>query len=128
MQQRSDRLAEPLPAASAEPRVLDLAHLDRQTFGDRDFAREILGLYLDHVAKCLADLKAAADAKAWRDTAHALKGTSRNVGAVALGELAAEAERLGGAGSDRDRATALARIEEGVARVGEAIARRLAAA
>jgi len=60
------------------------------------FLKEIIGIYLEDTPRRLQDLKASlasSDAALFTRTAHTIKGSSANVGAVAL---AAAAERLEG--------------------------------
>jgi HPt (histidine-containing phosphotransfer) domain-containing protein len=63
--------------------------------GDNDvFLKEIVGIYIEDTPQRLKDLKtslAAGDIPLFTRTAHTIKGSSANVGAVAL---AAVAERL----------------------------------
>ena len=86
---------------------VDLAHLDRYTGGDRALDEEILLLFANQCRESLARLDEIAagvvDAKAWRQATHTLKGAARGVGAFALGDAAAAAEK---AGTERESALA----------------------
>lgn len=78
-----------------QPRsLIDHAHLDAQTFGDADLARDVLQLF---VAQCAALLPAIRDAtlgmEARADHAHTLRGSAVGVGACAV---AAACEMLEG--------------------------------
>lgn len=73
-------------------RPLDLVHLSKYTFGDRGLEAELLGLFRSQAGIYVTRLESAADAKEWRDAAHSLKGSSRGLGAWALGDLAEEIE------------------------------------
>jgi len=75
-------------------RPLDLVHLSKYTFGDRGLEAELLGLFRSQAGIYVTRLESAADAKEWRDAAHSLKGSSRGLGAWALGDLAEEFEQL----------------------------------
>ncbi|MCB1882968.1 MAG: response regulator [Geminicoccaceae bacterium] len=73
---------------------VDLARLLDMSDGDIQLEREILALYLTTAARYLREMRGALDDDddAWEGAAHALKGASRNVGAVVVGDLADEAE------------------------------------
>ena len=70
----------------------------RDTIGDDpEFIFELYGIYVDDARNRLANLDSAlvaANPKRIQDAAHALKGSSGNVGAERMSELAAELERL----------------------------------
>lgn len=92
--------------------LLDREHLDRQTFGDADLAREVLGLFAgqcDRLIPGLADPDLAPEARA--DLAHTLKGSALGVGAARVAALAGRLEsalRAGDAESARHATPALA--------------------
>ncbi|MEM1396849.1 MAG: Hpt domain-containing protein [Pseudomonadota bacterium] len=79
---------------AAPDAAIDMSHLDKYTCGDGALLDEILGLFVEHSAKCVAGLSVDADDNVWRDGCHGLKGTARGVGAWALGQKAAEGEGL----------------------------------
>ncbi|PPD46167.1 MAG: histidine phosphotransferase [Methylocystis sp.] len=71
--------------------VLDLVHLSRQTFGDHALETEILTLFdsqAAHFSARLAEPRHPGDAGSRADLAHTLKGSSRAVGAFAVGAAA----------------------------------------
>ena len=81
---------------------VDLEHLNRYTGGDRALNAEILSLFetsCDQILAQLQTLAAAADpaaqAKAWHQATHTLKGAARGVGAFGLGNAAEKAEKKG---------------------------------
>jgi HPt (histidine-containing phosphotransfer) domain-containing protein len=74
--------------ASETLAVLDLAFLARQTFDDRDLARELLILFDAQAEKLAATLAAPGAAAQKADLAHTLKGSARAVGAFFLGAQA----------------------------------------
>lgn len=82
----------------AHPKPVDLAHLDRYTGGDPHLNAEILELFDGQCRIIVAELEELAgqeaNGKAWRETNHKLKGAARGVGAFALGDAAAEAEKV----------------------------------
>ena len=55
--------------------------------------REVLALFVTHGEQVLAELEKAEDAKTWKLWTHTLKGSARGVGAFAVADAAAEAER-----------------------------------
>ena len=77
--------------ATAKP--VDYDHLRNQAAGNIGVMREVLGLFVTHCEQVLAELEGAADAKAWKQWTHTLKGSARGIGAFAVAEAAAEAER-----------------------------------
>ncbi|MGE7416253.1 Hpt domain-containing protein [Methylobacterium tarhaniae] len=81
--------------------LLDRTHLDRQTFGDEDLAREVLALFAgqcDRLVPGLAD--PALDRQARADLAHTLKGSALGVGAARVAALAGRLEAALRAGDD----------------------------
>ena len=80
-------------AMAANGALLDLAHLESFTGGDRALEDELVALYLATAASYVERMRAALqDRAAWAGGAHALKGASANFGAVAVAALAAKAE------------------------------------
>jgi len=75
---------------------VDLVHLSCQTMGDPGLEAEVLRIFLTQARTCLDGLKRAEDDAGRKEAAHALKGSSRAVGAFALADLAAAAEIAGG--------------------------------
>ena len=103
-----------------QPRsLIDHVHLDAQTFGDADLAREVLQLF---VAQCTALLPAIGDATlgmdARADHAHTLRGSAVGVGAWAVAAACAMLEgdfragTLEPDGLDRLAAAAAATVQE----------------
>lgn len=72
-------------------RPIDLAHLSRQTMGDRDLEREVLSMFL-HQARMVGDRLAGANAQERQSLAHGLKGAARGIGAFAVAEAAGQVE------------------------------------
>ena len=85
-----------MPETGTQP--VDIDHLNRYTGGNRALNEEILRLFDDQCSEILGRLEGqllldAADIdKIWRESAHALKGAARGVGAFSLGDSAAAAE------------------------------------
>lgn len=73
-------------------RPIDLAHLAKQTMGDRELEREVLGLFKEQ-ALALRNQMGKADVKERLFLCHSLKGSARGVGATAIAECAAAIER-----------------------------------
>jgi HPt (histidine-containing phosphotransfer) domain-containing protein len=110
-----------MPETSAEQRVLDLVHLARQTFGDRDLEREVLALF---EAQCrrLLPILAGAVARERGDAAHTLKGAARAVGAWRLAALADEFEMALAAENPETLGALLARLERAMRETQAAVA------
>jgi HPt (histidine-containing phosphotransfer) domain-containing protein len=92
---------------------VDLDHLRRYTLGDRALELEVLQLFADQAPLTLADLRASRDDSAWRNAAHALKGSARAVGAWRVAQYAQAAECLGADAPTRQHA--LEAVEDAVA-------------
>ena len=82
------------------PVVIDLQaieNLRELNPDDNDaFIREIIGIFLEDTPQRIADLEAsltAADAPKFSRTAHSIKGSSANLGATALRNLAEQLEQ-----------------------------------
>jgi HPt (histidine-containing phosphotransfer) domain-containing protein len=77
--------------------VLDRAHFDHMTAGDRTLQIEVLGLFRQQVEAWRTGLVSG---EGWRNAAHTLKGSARGIGLNALAaacevvENAPEADRL----------------------------------
>src|ERR1700674_3999950 len=86
-------------AMARKEQPVDIEHLDRYTGGDYALNEEILRLFDTHCRELMGKLESLAtgeaDAKSWRQTTHTLKGAARGIGAFALGNAAAEAEKAG---------------------------------
>jgi HPt (histidine-containing phosphotransfer) domain-containing protein len=78
-------------ASGQRTRPVDLAHLARQTMGDRDVERQVLALFVQQAASIRDRMAEADDAERLR-LAHALKGSARGIGAFAVAECAADIE------------------------------------
>lgn len=87
-------------AYAQETGAIDLAHLERATFGDEALAREVLGLFERQAERLVEQIAEARTVRARRETAHTLKGAARGVGAHAVAQAA---EALEAAAADGDR-------------------------
>src|SRR5262249_40823273 len=101
-------------APSAPPLAFDEALLLQRMEGDHDFAREIGSIYLERTPATMLALRealAASDARAIRNAAHALKGTTLSVAASPASDIAAALERAGATGDLSAAAVHLASLE-----------------
>jgi HPt (histidine-containing phosphotransfer) domain-containing protein len=74
--------------------IIDRKRLASFSAGDTALERELLALYLETAALYVDRMRRAGnDVAAWRSGAHALKGASANIGAVAVARLAARYEQ-----------------------------------
>lgn len=76
---------------SPRARPIDLAHLSRQTLGDREIEREVLALFVQQATTAREELANATKLDRLR-LAHALKGSSRGVGAFRIADCLEELE------------------------------------
>jgi HPt (histidine-containing phosphotransfer) domain-containing protein len=88
--------------------ILDRAHFDHMTGGDRALQLEVLGLFQTQV-QGWAD--ACAGGAGWREAVHTLKGSARGIG---LGALAAACETAEAA-PEAESAAALQRVRAALA-------------
>lgn len=83
------------PDASGQTsEAFDLHHLNRATFGSRELALEVLGLFDRQAEKLLADVSDAPDAVSRSRAAHTLKGAALGVGALSVAAAAEEMEKV----------------------------------
>jgi HPt (histidine-containing phosphotransfer) domain-containing protein len=76
--------------------LLDLEHLSRQTLGNRDLEREVLELFVRHSGEQLERLTGSASESERRESAHAIVGAARAIGAFEVARIAGEIERSRG--------------------------------
>lgn len=79
-------------STSSRARPVDLAHLSRQTLGDRVIEQQVLQLFVQQ-ALSVRDQIAHADHTERLRLAHGLKGSARSIGAFAIAECVAEIEK-----------------------------------
>lgn len=72
---------------------------------------EVLGLFLAQLPETIASLRSAATERDWKIAAHALKGSSRAVGAWRIAALAQEAEALPSSTETGEWSEAIAKLE-----------------
>jgi HPt (histidine-containing phosphotransfer) domain-containing protein len=75
--------------------AVDFAYLETYAGGDMALVEEVLGLFREQAAMWVRLLDPAAEAEAWRDAAHTLKGSARGIGATALADACEAAETTG---------------------------------
>jgi HPt (histidine-containing phosphotransfer) domain-containing protein len=80
------------PLAPGEP-VIDLAHLDIMTLGERNLEREVLTLF-DQQAEMLLARMAREQPRVVAALAHTLSGSARGIGAWRVAAAAMTVERL----------------------------------
>ena len=72
---------------------VDYDHLRAQAAENLDVMREVLALFITHGEQVIAELERASDEKSWKLWTHTLKGSARGIGAFAVADAAADAER-----------------------------------
>lgn len=102
----TDSVAAELPTVAFDDCPIDLVHLSRQTFGERDLETELLRLFDRQSRQIVERLTEGPVAEArWRaELAHTLKGSARAVGAFAVAAAAEAYELDARAGADLTRA------------------------
>lgn len=78
---------------SAVAKAVDYEHLNNQAAGNLPVMREVLDLFVVHTEQVIGELERASDAKSWKLWTHTLKGSARGVGAFAVADAAADAEK-----------------------------------
>lgn len=96
--------------------VIDFEHLSLYTGGDAALTCEVMRLFRTQTAELIARLQETADARTFHETAHALKGASRALGAW---EAARAAEAVEQATDGAARASAVRLLADALARVHE---------
>jgi two-component system sensor histidine kinase/response regulator len=113
--------------------VLDVGSLEdlrRRTGSGRrsDLIVDLVGLYLRDAPNRVEAIQravAAQDARALREAARALRGSSRTLGAARVAELCTELEQIGAAGSVMGAAHLVAQLKQGFALTRRALEREL---
>lgn len=89
-------------------KAIDTAHLEKYVVGDAALRDEILCIFSDQAEFLDSQFEIGQTDEGWRNTAHALKGAARGVGAWTLGDLCEKAETLvGDVAGKRERRAAL---------------------
>lgn len=77
------------------PTPVDLTNLREMTDGDKELESQLFSEFFTSSEECIATLKnncSDGTNEVWRTAAHALKGTSYNLGAAKLGDLCKKAQ------------------------------------
>ncbi|MEL7046971.1 MAG: response regulator, partial [Pseudomonadota bacterium] len=116
------------PGPAGEEPCLDWSTALRNLDGDEAFLRELSEMFLDQYPAALAAITGAVEREASEElkhSAHALKGSSRVVGARAAAAVALELEDLGRAGKADEAGEVLERLRNRLAELGSALAAEL---
>ena len=97
--------------ATADPKVLDLAHLARYTVGNRELEVELLRLFRSQLRDQASAIRNAMDAETWKFATHTLKGVALSIGAWSIAETAERLEQFGHAGEVSERRRLLEALE-----------------
>ena len=98
---------------------IEIESLLARCMGDKDFTREMMGIFRDQAAQHLAAMEAglkAGDAEAVRKVAHAMKGSAANLSAAALAKVCSTVEQDAKTGKLPSAAVAAA-LKQELARV-----------
>ena len=93
-----------------------------QEEGDTDVLAELIDMYLEDTPPRIASIRQAVeqkDAEALYSEAHALKGSSSNMGVVGITKLCYDLQLKGSSGSTEDTEEQVRQLEDGFARVRE---------
>jgi HPt (histidine-containing phosphotransfer) domain-containing protein len=105
---------EALPVVTTESYApIDMEHLKAFTDGDRETEAELFAMFLEQADIDMVHLEEAlknGDAETWRKAAHKFKGASANLGARALSEICAHAERGAEEDTPTEKAACLASL------------------
>ena len=101
-------------SSATEVQPIDLAHLAQYTGGDPRLDAELLQMFAQQCTQTLRRfeaLLAAPDARAWRETAHSLRGAAAGVGARDIADLAGCIEEIDSTGQPKKAAECLLQLE-----------------
>ena len=99
---------------------VNLERIKEVALGDDDFARELIGIFLEDSTRSVEALASAVEAGGWDDgnaLAHRLKGAAANVGAERLEALCASLEAAAGEGRSGDSRASMTELAEEFGRV-----------
>ncbi|MBL1241496.1 MAG: Hpt domain-containing protein [OCS116 cluster bacterium] len=100
------------------PDAIDFDHLSRYTMGNDELEQEILQLFCNQCYDYVSTLKTSLeDPEGWKQATHALKGSSRGVGAWRIAAETQVAELLIGDALYTDRVSAIHAINFAVEEV-----------
>ena len=110
--------------SQSDSQEFDLAHLDRQTFGDAALQDELLRLFEQQCGRLIPVIAGAAPSRERADAAHTLKGSARAVGAWPVAAHAEALEKALAGPDSGDGAGLVNRLEAAVAAARAALAGR----
>jgi HPt (histidine-containing phosphotransfer) domain-containing protein len=109
--------------------AIDLVRMREAADGDDEFLKQLVEVFLDDTALRMKELNAALAARDGRNigrTAHQLKGSSANVGATMLFDLAKTLEKMGQGNELSGASEIIAGLETEYARVRQELERIIA--
>lgn len=75
--------------------LLDRAHLNTMTGGDKELALEVIEIFREQTGLWMRLMDPKAEPRQWADAAHTLKGACLSLGAMQLASLCERAEKAG---------------------------------
>ena len=75
--------------------LLDRAHLNAMTGGDKELALEVIDIFREQTSLWMRLMDPKAEPKQWADAAHTLKGSCLSLGALKLASICERAEKAG---------------------------------
>ena len=103
---------------------IDYERIEDATGGDREFLEELVDIFLTDAEERVEELKEAlsrGEADAFSRTAHKLKGSSANMGAVRLTDIARDMESMGRSASLNGAEALMGPLQEELVRVRESL-------
>ena len=107
---------------------IDYERIEDATGGDREFLEELVDIFLADAAQRIEELKDAlqkGEAENFSRTAHKLKGSSANMGAVRLTDIASNMEGLGKSSALDDAQALMQPLQEELGRVRDTLQKML---
>ena len=107
---------------------IDYERIEDATGGDREFLEELVDIFLTDADERVEELKDAlskGEADTFSRTAHKLKGSSANMGAVRLTDIAKDMEQLGKTASLSGAEALMQPLQDELIRVRETLEQML---
>lgn len=111
-QESSDQFSDEVNNELCHSKPIDLVHLSRQTFGNKELENEVLNLFISYTRQCLIRLETAQTGKEWADVLHTIKGSARGVGAWKVGGCVEIYEKQADQLSEAEKQEAISKIKE----------------
>lgn len=108
---------------------IDYERIEDATGGDREFLEELVQIFLTDADERIEELKDAllkGEAESFSRTAHKLKGSSANMGAVRLTDIARDMESIGRSASLNGAVELMEPLQEELVRVRDTLRSMLA--